>query len=84
MKVQDNVDSGRMDPTTIPPEYLTTSLVLTDIDISVNDHTQPTEQPESGKAASPDNLRLLLLKELRVELAPIIKVVLKKKTKKKP
>ena len=36
MKVQDSVDSGLMDPATILPEYLTTTPVLSDIDISLN------------------------------------------------
>ena len=36
MKVQDRVDSWLMDHATIPPEYQTTTPVLSDIDISVS------------------------------------------------
>ena len=74
MKVQDSVDSGLMDPPTIPSEYLTITPVLSDTDISLNGILKLLTNLKPGKAAGPDKLRPLLLKELRSEIAPIIKV----------
>ena len=78
MKVQDSVDSGLMDPATIPPEYLTTTPVLSDIDISLNGILKLLNNLKPGKAAGPDKLRPLLLKELLAEIAPIIKAIFRK------
>ena len=78
MKVQDSVDSGLMDPATIPPKYLTTTPVLPDIDISLNGILKLLSNLKPGKAAGPDKLRPLLLKELLAEIAPIIKVIFQK------
>ena len=67
-----------MDPATIPPEYLTTTPVLSDTDISLNGILKLLNNLKPGKAAGPDKLRPLLLKELRAEIAPIIKVIFQK------
>ena len=73
MKVQDSVD-----PATIPPEYLTTIPVLSDINISLNGTLKLLNNLKPGKAAGLDKLRPLLLKERLAEIAPIIKVIFQK------
>ena len=57
----------------------TTSPFLSDIDISENGILKLLNNLKPGKAAGPDNLRPLLLKELRMEIAPVMKVILRKK-----
>ena len=48
---------------------------MLDIDISINGILKLLNNLKPGKAAGPDSIRPILLKELRVELAPIIKVI---------
>lgn len=75
MKVQEPVDSGRMDSTTVPPEFQTIEPLLSHMDISVNGILKLLNNLKLGKAADPDKLRPLLLKELHVLIAPITKVI---------
>ena len=51
---------------------------MPDIDISHNVLLKLLKNLKPGKAAEPDKLKPLLLKELRDEIAPIIKVIFDK------
>ena len=51
---------------------------MPDIDISLNGLLKLLKNLKPGKAAGPDKLKPLLLKELRDEIAPIIKVIFDK------
>ena len=51
---------------------------MPDIDISLNGLLKLLKNLKPGKAAGPDKLKPLLLKELRDEKAPIIKVIFDK------
>ena len=48
---------------------------MPEIDISINGILKLLNNLKPGKAAGPDSIRPILLKELKVELAPIIKVI---------
>ena len=78
MKVQDLVDEGSIPPESIPDPYLNSTPVMPDIDISLNGLLKLMKNLKPGKAAGPDKLKPLLLKELRDEIAPIIKVIFDK------
>ena len=78
MKVQDLVDEGSIPPESIPDPYLNSIPVMPDIDISLNGLLKLLKNLKPGKAAGPDKLKPLLLKELRDEIAPIIKVIFDK------
>ena len=78
MKVQDLVDEGSIPPESIPDPYLNSTPVMPDIDISLNGLLKLLKNLKPGKAAGPDKLKPLLLKELRDEIAPIIKVIFDK------
>ena len=52
-----------------------TKIRLPQIEISINGILKLLYNLKPGKAAGPDKIRPLILKELRVELAPIIKVI---------
>ena len=78
MKVQDLVDEGSIPPESIPDPYLNSTPVMPDIDISFNGLLKLLKNLKPGKAAGPDKLKPLLLKELRDEIAPIIKVIFDK------
>ena len=78
MKVQDLVDGGSIPPESIPDPYLNSTPVMPDIDMSLNGLLKLLKNLKPGKAAGPDKLKPLLLKELRDEIAPIIKVIFDK------
>ena len=75
MKVQDLVDEGRLSPEPVPDPYLNTVPAMPEIEISLNGLLKLHLKP--GKAAGLDKLKPLLLKQLREEIAPIIKAILK-------
>lgn len=75
MKLQDLVDEGRVDPCTEPNNISNQATTLTDIEISTNGILKLLFNLKPGKAAGPDRLRPLLLKELREEIAPIVRVI---------
>ena len=74
MKVQDLVDKGNLPSESVPDSNLNSIPVMPDIEISLNGLLKLPKQLKPGKAAGPDKLKPLLLKELRDEIAPIIKV----------
>ena len=75
MKVQDLVDKGSLLPGTTPDTQRSSVPVMPDINISLNGLLNLLSNLKPGKAAGPDMLRPLLLKELREEIAPIIKAI---------
>ena len=75
MKLQDLVDKGQVNPESVPQNTLNSNRIMPDIDISINGILKLLNSLKPGKAAGPDSIRPILLKELRVELAPIIKVI---------
>ena len=58
--------------------YLNSTPVMPDIDISLNGLLKLLKNLKPGKVAGTDKLKPLLLKELRDEIAPIIKVIFDK------
>ena len=75
MKLQDMVDEGKMSPGTVPQTFRNKIQTMPQIEISINGILKLLYNLKPGKAAGPDKIRPLILKELRVELAPIIKVI---------
>ena len=78
MKVQGLVDEGSIPPESIPDPYLNSTPVMPDIDISISGLLKLLKNLKPGKAAGPDQLKPLLLKKLRDEIAPVIKVIFDK------
>ena len=74
-KLQDMVDEGKMSPGTVPQTFRNKNQTMPQIEISINGILKLLYKLKPGKAAGPDKIRPLILKELRVELAPIIKVI---------
>lgn len=74
MRVKDLVDKGDLPSDTIPNRQ-DDPTTMPDIDISLNGILKLLNNLKPGKAAGPDKLKPLLLKELREEIAPIIKVI---------
>ena len=74
MKLQDMVDEGKMSTRTVPQTFRNKNQTMPQIEISINGILKLLYNLKPGKAAGPDKIRLIL-KELRVELAPIIKVI---------
>ena len=75
MTLQDMVDEGKMSPGAVPQTFPNKNQTLSQIEISINGILKLLHNLKPGKAAGPDKIRPLILKELRVELAPIIKVI---------
>ena len=69
------VDNRRVSPDTVPESSQNKNQTMPDIEISLNGILKLLFNLKPGKAAGPDKIRPLILKELRVELAPIIKVI---------
>ena len=78
MKVQDLVDEGSIPSEPVSDSNLNSIPVMPDIEISLNGLLKLLKNLKPGKAAGPDKLKPLLLKELRDEIAPIIKVIFEK------
>ena len=75
MSLQDTLDKGSIDPSTVPQHFQNSVPVMPDIDIFLHGILKLLLNLKPGKAAGPDNLRLALLKELREEIAPILQVI---------
>ena len=69
------VDEGKMSPGTVPQTFRNKNQTMPQIEISINGILKLLYNLKPGKAAGPDKIRPLILKEQRVELAPIIKVI---------
>ena len=75
MKLQDTVDHGKLPSETLPPGVLKSTPVMEDFGISVAGILKLLRNLKPGKAAGPDRLKPILLKELSEEIAPIIQVI---------
>ena len=78
MRVQDLVDEGSLPLGSVPDTNLSSVPVMPDLEISLNAIFKLLKNLKPGKAAGPDLLKPLLLKELRDEIAPIIKIIFEK------
>ena len=65
-------DCGGIPSEALPPGMQESSPVMEDFDISVTGILKLLKNLKPGKAAGPDRLKPILVKELRDELAPII------------
>ena len=75
MKLHDAADSGKIPSELLPPEMQKSTPVMEDFSISVAGILKLLKNLKPGKAAGPDRLKPILLKELCEEIAPIIQVI---------
>ena len=75
MTLQNAADSGVIPPRTLPAGVLKTTPVMEDFSISVAGILKLLQNLKPGKAAGPDRLKPVLLKELREEIAPIVQII---------
>ena len=75
MKLQDMADCGGIPSEALSPGMQESSPAMEDFDISVAGILKLLKDLKPGKAAGPDRLKPILLKELREETAPIIQVI---------
>ena len=75
MRVQDLKTAGGLPSDTITDLLHDTTTKMPEIDISKNGLLKLLKNLKPGKAAGPDRLKPLLLRELREEIAPIIKII---------
>ena len=75
MRVQVLNLSGGLPSDTSPDSRQNPSTTMPVIDISLNGLLKLLKNLKPGKAAGPDRLKPLLLRELREEIAPIIKII---------
>ena len=75
MRVQDLKTAGGLPSDTIPDLQQDTTTKMPEIEISKNGLLKLLKNLKPGKAAGPDRLKPLLLRELREEIAPIIKII---------
>ena len=75
MKLHDAADSGKIPSELLPQEMQKSTPVMEDFSISVAGILKLLKNLKPGKAAGPDRLKPILLKELCEEIAPIIQVI---------
>ena len=75
MKVQDLVDDKVISPGALPEDLRNSTPLMPDIKISEAGILNLLKNLIPKKAAGPDRIKPVILQELRVELAPIIKVL---------
>ena len=75
MKVQDLVDDKVIPPDALPEELRNSTPVMPEISISEAGIINLLKNLKPKKAAGPDRIKPVVLQELRVELAPILKVL---------
>ena len=75
MKIQDMTDSGKTRHDAVPAELLNSNPKMEEFSISCNGILKLLQNLKPFKAAGPDRLKPLLLKELREEIAPIIQII---------
>ena len=73
--LHDATDSGKMPSELLPPEMQKSTPVMEDFSISMAGILKLLKNLKPGKAAGPDRLKAILLKELCEEIAPIIQVI---------
>ena len=75
MKVQDMVDEGLLNPESVPAGSLNPTPPMDEFNISTGGILKLLKKLNPGKAAGPDKLKPLLLRELAEETAPIIQIL---------
>ena len=75
MRVQDLKKAGGLPSDTIPDSLQDSATNMPEINISENGLMKLLQNLKPGKAAGPDKLKPLLLRELREEIAPIIQII---------
>ena len=75
MRVQDLKKAGGLPSDTTPDSLQDSATNMPEINISENGLIKLLQNLKPGKAAGPDKLKPLLLRELREEIAPIIQII---------
>ena len=75
MQIQDMADSGTLRHDAVPAGILNSNPIMEEFTISCNGILKLLQNLKPFKAAGPDKLKPLLLKELREEIAPIIQII---------
>ena len=75
MKLQDFVDDKVISPGALPKDLRNSTSLMPDVNISEAGILNLLKNLIPKKAAGPDRIKPAILQELRVELAPIIKVL---------
>ena len=75
MKLQDAADRGELHSETLPPGVLKSTPVMEDFGFSVAGILKLLRNLKPGKAAGPDKLKPILLKELCDKIVPILQVI---------
>ena len=68
-------EQGIISPDSVPPGTLRSVPLMEDFRISVEGILKLLKNLTPGKAAGPDKLKLLLLQELRNEIAPLLQII---------
>ena len=72
MTVQDQIDAGKINPQSIPAGCLNNQPVMPDIHLSEAGILKLLHDLNPNKAAGPDELKPLVLRELREVIAPMV------------
>ena len=75
IQIQDMADSGTLRHDAVPAGILNSNPIMEEFTISCNGILKLLQNLKPFKAAGPDKLKPLLLKELREEIAPIIQII---------
>ena len=78
MALQDSVDKGKVPSSTLPDDCKVQHPIMPNIVISHNGILKQLKDLNPHKAAGPDNIKPLVLRQLREEIAPIIQVIFQK------
>ena len=78
MAVQDLIDAGIMDSKSVPANRINTQLVMPDIQLSENGILKLLKDLNPHKEAGPDELKPLVLKELREVIVPMLRVIFRR------
>ena len=75
MSVANQVDKGTIPPSKVPPHIIDSVPTMKPLTLSINGILKLLKDLNPHKAAGPDHIKPLVLKELRDILAPVIQVI---------
>ena len=75
MKLQDLADEGKIELDSLPADTLSPNPAMEEFSVSVEGVLKLLSNLKPGKAAGPDKIKPLLLRELRLEIAPILQII---------
>ena len=75
MKLQDLADEGKIELDSLPADTLSPNPAMVEFSVAVEGVLKLLSNLKPGKAAGPDKIKPLLLRELRVEIAPILQII---------